>query len=522
MSDERTFVDRTPGPPETSERVWRGKKSTAGQCLHRYGLADRSLVRLLSERAESQPDRTWLIFDGHRRLTYREALDGARMFAARLTDEVEPAARVAIQLDNRPELMSALYGAWVAGGTAMLLDPALAGASLHDALQMFDPHIHVWTDASGQVAISAPGDAPLSWQDWLASPRNGIDCLPSGTDPGLVLLTSGSTGRAKGVLCSHAFAFAYGALATDCLGRTEDDVLTTPMPMFHSGGLHVIAHSALHAGCVAHIKSSFSVTRFWDQVAADGATQGLLVGVMGEMLLRRVHEAPPHRMEFVSLSAFTRRREFEQRYRCEVLWQGYGMTEVYPIPMSRRQIDGPDNTLGVPIDTIEYTVLNPGSERGGHSSTGELAIRSRSPGMMFDGYAGDTRRRDDEWFHTGDVVTVVEDGSLRYEGREARRIRRRGENIDPIAVERVGRTVPGVIDLAVFGIPSELGDEDIVVAFVSNRDVLDDLSDAFQANLPSHAVPTRHMSMGEIPRTATGRLKLAGVKQTAEEQSQPF
>jgi crotonobetaine/carnitine-CoA ligase len=342
-----------------------------------------------------------------------------------------------------------------------------------------------------------------------------------------VLFTSGTTGAPKGVVCSHAWAFAYGALVTDSLRRTAADVVTCAMPLFHSGGLHVVVHSALHAGCRAHVWSRFSASAWWQQVADDGATQAQILGPMAEMVLRRVERAPRHRLQVDSNSALapSSRAEFARRYGVAVLWQGYGMTEVYPIPMPRTMAPGPDDLLGVPVDRYELGVVDGDDRPVAAGAVGELVVRPRQPGLRFDGYLDDPAVTAHAWrggaFHTGDLVSLEPaTGALRFRGRRADRIRRRGENVDPVVVEDAALAFPGGVDAAAFGVPSDLGDDDVkldVVAAVDGPPIdLAALRDRLAARLARPAVPRYVEQRTALPRNAShrvdrGRLREDGV-----------
>ena len=130
--------------------------------------------------------------------------------------------------------------------------------------------------------------------------------------------------------------------------------------------------SALHAGCTAHLKSRFSATSFWDEAAADGATFAILIGAMAEIILKTVPEAPPHRIGHIFCVPFPGSgEEFQRRYGVELLWQGYGMTEVYTHPMPRA--DGARRAL-----RHDRPAGRPGWSTASSTSTTSCCLRERS------------------------------------------------------------------------------------------------------------------------------------------------
>ena len=84
----------------------------------------------------------------------------------------------------------------------------------------------------------------------------------------------------------HHFLFLYSATSPTSRAHTPDDVLSSPLPAFHVAALHIIANAALHAGCLAHLKSRFAARNYWDEIAEDGATWTILLGPIAAILLK--------------------------------------------------------------------------------------------------------------------------------------------------------------------------------------------------------------------------------------------
>ncbi len=518
----------------------RGRRHAGGPCLERYPASERSLTRLLADRAATSSTSPWVIADGTV-LTFGDAFSMAARVAGALARDAPPRPRVGLMIGTRVEMLGAFHGALLAGGVAVPLNPELKGHTLRAVFERAGLDVLV----ADPAVVTRLGDEPTTpvlpevrvvlddvaehgwraWDSWVADvspdPRRYTGPFPAAGDTAVVMFTSGTTGAPKGVVCSHHYAYAYGALVSDALRRGPEDVLTTSMPLFHSGGLHVILHSALHVGCRAHVKRRFSASQWWEEAAADGATQGLLVGPMAEMILRQVDSAPSHAMDVASISAFARRDEFERRYRVRVLWQGYGMTELYPVPMPREMAPTEhDDTIGTPVDVYDFDVVDEDDRPLGVGTVGELVVRPREVGFAFDGYLDDAAATAHAWrggaFHTGDLVSCDDDGLLRYRGRRAERIRCRGENVDPSEVEAAATAFPGIVDAAAYGVPSELGDSDVkldvVVASTGPEDRgptvdLDALYAWLRTELARHAVPRYLEVLDEIPRNASARIE---------------
>ena len=132
------------------------------------------------------------------------------------------------------------------------------------------------------------GARVVALRDWLGGrtierPR----ALPDRSEVALIQFTSGTTGNSKGVVYPHHFLFLYSARRLRRQGHTPDDVLTTPLPLFHVAALHIISNSALHAGCTAHLQATLHArATYWQEIADDGATFAILLGPLAAILLK--------------------------------------------------------------------------------------------------------------------------------------------------------------------------------------------------------------------------------------------
>ncbi len=222
-------------------------------------------------------------------------------------------------------------------------------------------------------------------------------------------------------------------------------MLTAPLPLFHVAALHIIANSALHAGCTGHLKSRFSASQYWQQFADDGATWGILLGPMATMILKGTKgPVPEHRLARMFCPPPPPEwQEFERRFDpVRIIWWGYGMTEIYPMPMidpDRQDRTLPMDTIGMPPAWIDYGVVDEDDRLLPPDTPGELVFRPRIPHSMVREYYKDSDKTVEAFrnlmFHTGDIATYDDAGLVHYRGRKQERIRRRGENIAAPEVE---------------------------------------------------------------------------------------
>jgi crotonobetaine/carnitine-CoA ligase len=203
---------------------------------------------------------------------------------------------------------------------------------------------------------------------------------------------------------------------------------------------------------------------------------------------------------------------FEERFRVRLLWQGYGMTEIYPMPMRTEMLEGPPDTIGHPVTWMDYGVVDEHDHLLGPGEPGQLVFRPLIPNAMAKGYYKDPEATAlafrNFMFHTGDLASYDEDGCLHYRGRMQERIRRRGENISALELELVTLRHPQVLEAAAFAVPGEFGEDDVKLDVVAQGELgLEELRGWLVENLPRFMVP-RYLELREsFPKTPSERVE---------------
>ncbi|WP_237103562.1 AMP-binding protein [Nonomuraea sp. MG754425] len=499
--------------------------------------APETMFDLLERRAAVTPGAGLARFADGRALGVGECHDLAVAAARGLARLIAPGDHVLTCLEPGPELVSvvfalarlgavevplALDARRPAAGTARTL---IAGA---DVLRR-NPGLLTFAATMDRVVLvdGEPGVLPraIILDDLLADRRPLPRHRPAPADPAVVMATSGTTGRAKGALLPHFAGVRHARRVVRSMGYTADDVLLNVFPWNHINVRHAGLLPALISGAVLVVRPRFSASRFWQTCRTEGVSAFNFMGAMAAILERT--SATPYdtghrvRRAYGGPAPAALARRFRERFGVELL-EAYACTELGDVAAGS-SADHRPGAAGRPVPEYEVVIRDDDGRPVPCGRPGQITVRPRTPWTTFSEYVGDPAATRavvrDGWFHTGDRGRFDEDGFLHFAGRRADVVRRRGENIATWEVERVVAAMPGVLDAAAVGVPSELTEEELLVAVaVAGGAAIEPR--AVRAwcleRLPRHAVPRYVRVLGELPRnTATkvvkGELRDQGV-----------
>ena len=495
-------------------------------------LEQQTLPALLERQAEAYGDRP-LFRCGAVELSYRGVRDLAARSAARLRDcGVAPGDRVAAMCENRIELFELIVGcAWL-GAIVVPINTAARGPQLEHVLGNCGARL-LLADAAVTDALTAlegPGalegiwllDSPLetvSGRPASPPPAAGEAIAAAAVGPGdiaAILYTSGTTGASKGVRCPHAQFYWWGVLVSEMLGIGEGDVVYTCLPLFHTNALNAFVQ-VLASGATYVLGERFSASRFWARVAEADADVTYLLGAMVSILIARPAE-PVEREHHVriALAPATPARSFDRfRERFGVqLVEGYGSTETNGAIAAERAEIGRGGYMGTVREGFSARVVDENDRPVPDGTPGELVLRHEEPFAFADGYWAMPEQTvttwRNLWFHTGDRVVRDPDGWYRFFDRAKDAIRRRGENISSWEVEQVLLEHPAVQSAAAFPVPSELGEDEVMVAIVlepGHELSPEELIEHCRPRLARFALPRYVDFVDELPLTENGKVR---------------
>ena len=451
--------------------------------------SERTLPAMLQHQAKRYGNHA-LVVTHNGSISFEEALCLAARFAGTLAAAgIRRGDRVALMCSNRAEFIECYCGcAWL-GAIAVPINIASRGPQLQHILtnsgarlliieaELLDALNYVDLGALALERIWCIGHQARTSFNGLAvstMPARAQAVEPGGTDPAqllAILYTSGTTGPSKGVCCPQAQYFWWALNGIRNLEIQEGDILCTSLPLFHSNALGTF-YKALLSGSTIVVEPRFSASRFWDGLVKHRATATYLLGAMVPILLSQEPKAEErsHRVRCGLGPGVPANLHiaFERRSGIRLI-DGYGSTETNFVIGSTTAEQRP-GSMGKICLGYHARVIDRAGDDVQPGDPGELILRSDDPLSFAAGYfampqetAAAFRNR---WFHTGDRVVREADGSFRFLDRLKDAIRRRGENISSYEVEQVLLSNPDVAAAAVFAVPSELAEEEVMAAIV--------------------------------------------------------
>ncbi len=490
-----------------------------------FGVDRFTVPAVLDRRAQQYPDRVMMSIAGVD-VTFEQMRQRSCAAANMLTDlGVGRGDRVALFTGTCPEWVYFWLGAARIGAVSAAINAANKGDFLLHALRLSQakvlltdaerrPHAAEVADAVGTLTSIVVQDDSLTATLSQSTDRAAAESPWRADDLGCLFYTSGTTGASKAVATTWHYLFSVAATVASAWEFREGEVLWTAMPLFHLSAAPSILAPML-VGATTVLAGAFHPAKVWDDVRARGAIGFAGAGAMVSML-RNLPADPRDAqlpLRFISAAPIDAEsyRDIEKRYGCRIVTM-YGLTEAFPIAVKALADGAAPGTSGRPNPDFEVRILNEQGNPLPADAVGEIACRPRHPHAMSEGYveADSQIKPHPEWFRTGDLGRLDRDQNLTYVDRIKDALRRRGENISSVEVESVVMRHPAVAEAAVVGVPSELGEDDVLVVIALRPGVTLDfaeLLDFCAARMPYFCVPRFVETVGELPKNVIGRIR---------------
>lgn len=499
---------------------------------------DVSHAGLLEEKAARHGDRPFLNFYG-RRFTYAEMDANANRVAHYLQGlGAVPGKAIAIMMKNSPQWLDVFFGAQKLGMCAVPANIALRGDQLahifnhsgssyvcidQDLLPFYEsiksklpapPVIIVNPRPAGQEFPAHQGYVSLdkAYGHDSSSARPAVSVREG--DPCLLLYTSGTTGLPKGVPTHYGRTNIRMMSLLNRALLNKDDVYFTCLPLFHANAIILTVTSAMNVGAQVALREKFSASRFWDEIRETGATLFNTIGGIIPILMKQP-EKPNDRnhsvKQVLSAACPTDMWEaFEKRFGVKLI-EGYGAVDGGGIIVMNYG-QAPVGSMGKPLGS-KYRIVDDDDKDVQSGQSGELIFfagkKAGNAVEYFKDEKATSSKIKDGWIHTGDMVYADKKGYLYFVGRKTESLRHRGENISAYEVEHALLQYPDIVECAVYAVPSELGEDDVMAAIVPVEGKTVEpgkLYEFLKEHLAKFAIPRYFRFMPEMPKTETQRV----------------
>lgn len=494
-----------------------------------------SLPQLVLARMRA-PEKTFIRNGDGRDFSYWEYWQLSGRIAQALGEAgVTKGDRVAVQVEKSPEAIALFLACARIGAVFLPLNTAYTLAELDYFVGDAEPRVIVVSpdqaaamedlaQRQGAIVLSLgvagdgtlmdaadtmdgqPATVALNWDDLVA-----------------ILYTSGTTGRSKGAMLTHANLASNALALVDAWHFTDADVLLHALPVYHTHGLFTATNTLMMAGGTMLFRPKFDADEALRLLPQ--ATTMMGVPTFYTRLLRHdglTKQATAHMRLFISGSApllAETHAEFEKKTGHAVL-ERYGMTETNMNTSNPYVGDRIAGTVGKPLPGVAVRITDPTT--GSELATGETGmIEVRGPNV-FKGYWQMPEKtaeefRADGFFITGDLGRIDDAGYVSIVGRGKDLIITGGFNVYPKEIETEIDLIDGVVESAVIGLPHQDFGEAvtaIVVAIKGNAPTELAILAHLQSRLAKFKLPKRVLFVDDLPRNAMGKVQKALMRQT--------
>ena len=467
-------------------------------------MSTRNLARLGEETHERRGDYDALCFEG---TWFRsgELFDrGARLARGLVELGVKPGDRVVVMMENSAEVGVVYHAIARAGAVVTPVIFLVSAEELRRMIRDAEPALVIASPLVLATVEGAAGDVPIVTDLAELERGDALPIVPRGdNDLAALVYTGGTTGRAKGVMLTHANLWEAGRRGHEAGHVDGIDRSLSCLPLSHSYGLLVLNVSLHHPGRPQSVLMRWFNAVAWLELAQEHRSQiAPVVPSMLYMLLREpLEDYDLSELRYVASGAAPLAAEAIQEFLRRVpgaeIREGYGLTETSALVSTNRPGGIKYGTVGVPVPGTEVRIVD-----------GEVCVRSE---LVMKGYwnapelTAETIR--DGWLYTGDMGRLEEDGYLTILDRKKDLILRGGFNVFPRDVEEALLEHPAVRTACVLGRPDEVQGEEVVAFVTLGEEVAPEELVAFgKERLGGYKYPREIHVLHALPLTPIGKL----------------
>lgn len=499
-----------------------------------------TLKELVNDRATKMGNNTFLVSpkneDNISFYEFKQEVD--RIEEILISNGIKKGDKVSIVLKNGIEFSTSFFGITNVGGVVVPINTALKGKELEYLLKNSDSK-YIITNKEflsymfNDVVVLSKENIYRGLVLIKLTNSQGDDSFDNSEltkkDLALILYTSGTTGKPKGVMLTHENLLAEAEHISTAHKLSSEDIALCILPLFHINGLVITLITPLYVGMKVIMPEKFSASLFWGWIDKYRVTWFSAVPTILSIILSK---ETPDKLD-LSCMRFARSasaalpvaviEEFQNRFHIQII-EAYGISEgasqitTNPVPPQKTKFGSVGFGFGNEIKIVdEYNNETPAFKEG------EIFVKGDNVAIGY--YKNEASTKEafvDGWFHTGDIGYFDGDGFLFLSGRKKELINRAGEKFSPREIDEILYMIPEIELAATVGVPNSLYGEEVVayIRFKDNQTLeVYEIMDFCKERLAYFKVPKEIFFVNEFPQGANGKIQRLKLVKIYEEKN---